>query len=75
MAAVLHVVRNALQQRVVGDVERGHDEQLVRREILRLGKDEIRADVQVVERVVHLLHQRGVPSGSPDQLPGGTAPP
>jgi len=63
MAAILHVVRDAFQQCIVRDVERGHDQQLVGGEVLGLGEDEVAADVEVVERAVELLHQREVAVG------------
>jgi hypothetical protein len=64
VAAVLHVVRDALEQGIVGDVERGDDEQLVGGEIRGGGKDEVRAHIHVIERFVNLLDQRVVAVGS-----------
>ena len=60
VAAVLDVVRDALEQCIVGDVERGHDEHLVRGEVLGLREDDVRADVQLVQRAMHLLDERSV---------------
>ena len=62
MAAVLDVIRYSLQQSVVRNIERRHNEQLVRGEIRCSGKYEIRSQVQFVERAVDLPNQRSVVS-------------
>ena len=49
MAAIFYVIRNALEQCVVRDVQGRNNQQLVRGEVLRLREDEIRADVEVVQ--------------------------
>ena len=60
VAAVLDVVGDALEQGVVGDVECGDDEQLIGGEVGGGGKDEVGANVEVVEGAVQLLDERGI---------------
>ena len=45
VAAVLHVVRDALEQGIVGDVEHRYNQQFVGGKVHGLGEDEIRANV------------------------------
>lgn len=72
MATVLDVVGDALKKSVVGDVECGNDEDLVGGEVLRLRKDEVGADVELIERVVELLQERGVVGGPMPECPLAT---
>ena len=70
VAALLDVVGDFLEQRVVGDVERGDDEHLVAGEVGVLGKDEVAADVGVVERVVELADEADVVCRGEVRVPG-----
>ena len=59
MAAILHIIRNAPQQGIVGHIQRRHDQELVSGKVLGFGKDEIRTNIHVVERPIELMDQGG----------------
>jgi hypothetical protein len=53
VSAILHIIAEPGEQRVTGDVERWDENYLVVREVGAFRKDEIDADVRMIEDVIH----------------------
>ena len=71
VAALAHELRDPLQQGVVRDVQRRHDQDLVRGQVGRVREHEIRAHVQVVQRAMDLAYLGAVVGVAAGRTPLG----
>ena len=61
----MDIVRDALQKGVIGNIQRGHNQQLVLRKVSRRRKDEVRTHIRFVQSLVQLLQRGAISPGSP----------